>query len=369
MRIGIFTFHGSHNYGAMLQAYALQQKLIELKHEVQIVHFNPEHVLLKNKRSQKISSLRDLFVRAIVLLLSVQFTRRYENFDSFMKQKMKLTRRYVDFDDLSNDPPKFDAYVCGSDQIWNIQNFINPVFFLRFAPKDILKIAYAPSFGRDKIPKERKDILANWVSEFDAVSVRESSGVEILKEATGVAPVHVLDPVFLLTDSTWNNIAIEPNFKGKYLLFYSLEVSNNLSKLVKLISKRLNLPVVILGKGGSFVFTCKSKMAIDSGPAEFLGWFRHAAFVITNSFHAVAFSIIYQKPFYTIEHSTHNARMESLLKMTSLNSRQIDDLDELKLMSDIEITSINYSPVMQILEEEKAKSIAFLEDAFAEKSQ
>jgi hypothetical protein len=123
----------------------------------------------------------------------------------------------------------------------------------------------------------------------------------------------------------------------------------------------LRLPVVILGKGGRFVLKCKTKMAIDSGPAEFLGWIQNATFVITNSFHSTAFAIIFQKPFFTVPHSTRNARMESLLLLTGLQSRQICDVEEVAEMSCEQMLSMEYEVAGKCLNRERTKSLSFLE--------
>jgi len=363
MKIGILTYHSAHNYGAMLQAYALQTNLKDLGHEVQFVHYHSESLELKNRRKQKIRSLRQLVVRVAVFVLRKKFKRRFSNFESFMKSNLKCTRRYKSTDELNEDPPVFDAFICGSDQVWNMGSGGEPAFFLRFPVGDAKRISYAASFGSGSIPQEYEKRLVEWVQPFDAVSVRESTGVDILKNISGTDACQVMDPVFLLSSDEWNQIAIEPEYTREYILFYSLEPSKKVSDLLKYLSKSLNMPIVILGKGGGFVLTCKTRMAIDSGPAEFLGWFKRASFVVTNSFHATAFSIIYRKPFFTIPHSTRNARMESLLQLTGLLSRQIVDDDMLGGVSDESMRDIDYSEVVKKLELEIEKSGDFLNQA------
>jgi exopolysaccharide biosynthesis predicted pyruvyltransferase EpsI len=160
-------------------------------------------------------------------------------------------------------------------------------------------------------------------------------------------------------------VAVSSAFRGDYIAFYSLEVSRELSDLVELVSHKLNLPVVILGKGGRFILRCRTKMAIGSGPAEFLGWLMNASFVITNSFHATAFSILLQKPFFTVPHSTRKARMESLLHLTGLLGRQIDGLDKVADLSAEEMLKIDYTHTENELRREIKKSMDFLDGALS----
>lgn len=363
MKIGIITYHSAHNYGAMLQAYALQSTLAKLGHEVEFIHYHPKSVELKNLRRRKIQNIRQLVVRLAVILLGAKFRRRFANFDSFMNQHMQLTRRYESGDELVDNPPRFDAFICGSDQVWNMEQGGDPSFFLQFPVGCAKRIAYAPSFGCGTVPDKYKQKLMEWLGSFDAISVRESSGVGIISEVMAMDVPQVLDPVFLLSSTDWNEVAKEPSYRGKYILFYSLEVSPQLSALLRILSKRLKLPIVILGKGGSFVVGCKTKMAIDSGPAEFLGWFKHASFVVTNSFHATAFSIIYQKPFYTVPHSTRNARLESILKLTGLESRQIGSVEQVRALDAEKILNVDFSVVERGLISEIKKSSDFLRKA------
>jgi hypothetical protein len=361
MNVGIITYHCAHNYGAMLQAYALCKTLEGKGNEVRFVDFYPMRAELKNKRKLPVRNLRGLIVRGVEMLLYPVFKKRFLNFESFRERYLPVTNvRYKTDAELEKVPPVFDAFICGSDQIWNMEQGGTPAFFLRFPTGKSKRLAYAASFGRGEVPEQYKEKLADWLKSYDSISVRESSGIDIIKNATGMDVPQVMDPVFLLKITDWSAIAKEAVYKGEYIAFYSLEVSRELSDLVEFISGKFNIPVVVLGKGGRFILKCKSKMAIDSGPAEFLGWFKNARFVITNSFHATAFSLIFNKPFYSVPHSTRNTRLESLLKLVDLQSRQITSLSTIKELNAEEIMNIDYSHVNSIIEAEANRSDQFL---------
>ncbi len=363
MEIGILTYHSAHNYGAMLQAYALQTKLEGLGHGAKFVHYHSDSLELKNQRKQKVCSLRQAVVKLAVILLRKMFVRRYDRFNMFLENYLKHTRRYKSIAELNSSPPDFDAFVCGSDQVWNMGCGGEPAFFLRFPVAEAKKISYAASFGSGSVPEEYQKKLVKWLAPFDSISVRESSGVRIVKEVADRDAQLVMDPVFLLPSNEWNKIVHEPELSGNYILFYSLEPSSELSDILKHLSKRLNMPIVVLGKGGSFVLTCKIRMAIDSGPAEFLGWFKNASFVVTNSFHATSFAIIYKLPFLAVPHSTRNARMESLLELTGLMSRQVKSVPEVEEMNNDELMSVDYTVVQRRVDSEVKRSVDFIHQA------
>jgi hypothetical protein len=365
MKVGIVTFHAAHNYGAMLQAYGLQKTLERLGHESIIVHIFTKRMENKNLRRLTGISLRAIALKIITTLLGAYFKRRYDRFELFMKTNMKLSRRYSTCEELVASPPLCDAFICGSDQVWNVENGIGAYFFLQFAPAGARKIAYAPSFGSDKIPDEYKPKISSYLSSFNAISVRESSGIEIVNELIGKQVPQVLDPVFLLDKNQWLSIAKKPKFNEPYIAFYSLEMTPLMEAMVVLLSKKLRMPVVILGKSGLLPFKCKTKIAIDSGPQEVLGWLYNATVICTNSFHATVFSLVFEKPFFVVPHSTRNTRLVSLIEIAQLNQRIVTDLEVLRESPKESLLEINYSSWRLAFSKEYEKSISFLQMSLA----
>lgn len=330
MKIAIVTFHASKNFGAVLQSFALQSALELMGHEPCFVHIRSDHQLVsKYRRKQKLTP-KGIFRSIAFKLMQSKLDARIAKFNHFLENRLKTTRRYTSMEDLMADPPQVDAYICGSDQIWNLEKGLSKYLFLGAAPDNVRKISYAPSFGTPDIPSEHNEEVASLINRIEYLSVREHQAVELVRDLTGRQAVQVCDPVFLLDKSFWENIAIKPSFSRPYMVFYSLSSTPDLSACVSHLSSRFKLPVVVLAKGGAFIFRNKTILAVDSGPEEFLGWIRHANLVVTNSFHATAFSIHFEVPFVTIAHTTRNTRMESLLTCYKLSERMVADSEALR---------------------------------------
>jgi hypothetical protein len=330
MKTGILTYHFGHNYGAMLQAYAMQSILRQLGHDPRFVYFRQDFTFVSKYEREKIRSPKALVKALPFMLLRAKLRTRFDRFEEFLASELPLTRRYPTIDDLVSDPPDVEAYVCGSDQIWNLQNGVMEYFFGSHVPDGSRLVSYAPSLGNDHIADEYRNRVGELLKRFDAISVREESGCKLIQQLTD-KPVHkVIDPVFLVDDEVWQGLERPPSINGPYIAFYSLESSARTSRIVRRLARELKMPVVVLGKGGSFIFSCRTRLAIDSGPREFLGWIRGAKLVVTNSFHATAFSVKFRVPFVTISHSHRNARMRDFLGDLGIHDRLISTASDLK---------------------------------------
>lgn len=364
MQIGISTFHNAHNYGAMLQAYGLQEALKDFGYSPFFVDLHHRHLNAQNRKLTPIRNHKDLLKRIVVALSGRKLAARYNHFETFKKNHLRLSRRYETLEELRADPPAFGCFVCGSDQIWNVQQGVSPHFFLDYAPPGARRIAYAPSFGVEEIPQCHEDAIRKLLEGFSAISVRERSGAAIVEKITGKAPEIVLDPVFLPAREKWDEIMKPPSIDEPYLVFYSLEVNQELSALVGMASKALKIPIVVLGKPGAFILKNRCLVKIDSGPAEFLGWIANAKALITNSFHATSFSIIFNIPFAVHPHSTRNTRIEHILGIAGMQNRllrngEVDRDDLISLLS----TAPHFGKLPLNLDNERSKSIDFLRSA------
>jgi hypothetical protein len=369
MKISIATFAGTHNYGAVLQAHALQQILVDFEHTSVFLNFLPPQLEQRNRKILPIRSLKSFLLNVATLPFRSQLFRRYQRFESFRDEFLRKTHRYLSYADVERKPPDVDLYIVGSDQVWNMEQGGNPLFFLRFLGEEGRKvpvIAYAPSFGTATIPEKYERRFQEWATIYDFVSVRESSGKELAERLLGRAVPQVLDPVFLRSADFWRELAGERLRARPYIAFYSLEASGKVSDCLLAIARHFKMPVVVLGKPGTFLLKCRSIVAIDAGPQEFLSWLAHASFVVTNSFHATAFSAIFEVPYATVAHSTRNARMESLLEILDQEDRIIhgvDDLTEARLKALAERpTALDADPESRFVQERKA-SLAFLENS------
>lgn len=330
MKIKTITCHDVYNYGASLQAYALQYFLMSLGHDVEIIDYKPDYMrnhykfwyVPKSSRFYEKANKSVLFKFLLCCYFApMRFSTygRKNKFDLFRKEFLHLTRRYNIYNELQNYPPDADVYIAGSDQIWNssLSNGKDPSFFLQFGDKKVKRIAYAASFGIPEIEEKHKAMNRKWLETFDAIAVRESTGVGILK-SLGIDGVEVLDPVYLLTKSEWEYLAGEKRiYNNRYLLIYDLCLNDDRLYIeAKKISEKYNLKIISVD--GTAKCPYADKNISDAGPREFLNLIKNAEFVITNSFHATSFSIIFHIPFAVFYKYNNISRMHDLLVQLGL---------------------------------------------------
>lgn len=321
--IGIITFHCSYNYGSVLQAYALQQYLIKQGYNVKIIDYRSKNYdmyhLLKLwmlKYPAKLWSENRHLNRLI---------KRKYNFLHFINENMRLTeKKYLYSDDLTELNDEFDVFIAGSDQIWNpvCTGGVDPNFFLAFVNDKInKKIAYAPSLAHTSFDDRVLEEMCGYIEKFDGISVREESGKEILKNNIKKNIVVTLDPTMLLEECDYKEIEVQPTFSKSYIFVYMLEKDDqSLIEYVYKISREKNLDIVYIhlnnifsGKYTHNVYGCKV--------GEFLWYIKNAYYVVSNSFHATVFSIIYQKKFCTFKTEKSYSRMVGLLNSLGLENR------------------------------------------------
>lgn len=359
MKIGLLTLHSFYNYGAMLQAYATQVALTKMGFDVQLINHYPLDLEKQNDHMPLSFHPRKL-IMYFVLKLDRRYQQRLKRFRDFRKV-FNLTKRYFTEDEIYNNPPKFDVYIIGSDQVWNMENGINPFCFLDFVKGHGKKISYAPSFGGSSIPEKYKPRLRELLADFSAISTREDDGVSIIKEATGRDAVQVLDPTLLLSKPEWNEL-IQNTEKPteKYILIYALNNSTESAKMVEAVRKRYQLPVWGIPMG----FTVPAKFNADkvwknAGPFEFVSLFMHAEVVLTSSFHGLAFAVNFEKTFFVVPHPTRNSRLNSLMKLLNLQDRQHFTPEMVQLLKDSELFT-DYSTKTLMLDKQRQQSSHFL---------
>lgn len=355
MKIGILTIHTAFNYGAMLQAFALQTAITKLGYNVQIIDYYP-------KDEEKNNMLRELtlnpkqIAKYIYARINPDIQKKIRRFNAFRNQ-MQLTQRYYEKNELYLNPPEFDVYIVGSDQMWNCERNFDSFMFLDFV-NGKRKISYAPSFGTKSIPEEYSAKLKKHLSAFQSISVRENDGVNIIKNATGLKATQVLDPTFLLSKDDWSQLAAKPQFNGDYILVYGFSKSIEFVQLIKSVKERYKMPVVAIAIGIHFPFDVDNSLK-NVGPLEFLALFRDAKVICTDSFHGLAFSIHFRKPFFTIPHPTRNSRLENLLNLLNLKKRQFKNPLTILDLHEDELP-IDYLSLEVSIKENVAESLFFL---------
>jgi len=353
MKIGIITFHKANNYGAVLQAYALQQYLFKLGHDVEIIDYCPN-----NKVSSKTNLASKLmkYIKQPIKQLKARNTARANTgkFEFFRKENLLLTPNQYNDRSIEIDPPHYDCYIAGSDQIWNTDlSNQSKAFYLHFV-KEGLKISYAASFGKKELSKCDEDYILNYLKTFDRISVREKYHAYLLKICYNIDAEVTLDPVFLLTKYDWEKI-IKPinNLPAKYILVYVLECSDQLFECARIKAQELNSDIVYISLVNKKI---SGNVLRGIGPSEFLYVISNASYICTNSFHGVAFSIIFNKNFTVIEHSTRNSRIDNILNLLSLEDRKY---------SAHNLNNINYNVINQRLNNLINHSQKFLKDCLS----
>lgn len=251
-----------------------------------------------------------------------------KSFDKFDANYLHITEKtYRTTEELRDNPPKADMYIAGSDQIWNTDapNGSMPGYYLDFGTKDIKRISYAASFGISEIANEYKAFVKEEIQKLNSISVREKSGSIILEEL-GFSNVDVVcDPVFLLSKDEWEKIALLSKSynlkKGSYILLYDFIGDDQIEKFCKQLSKETGKKIVSVN---DFEPRYYADLNInDAGPLEFISLINHAAYVVANSFHATAFSVILEKDFYTFGLKNHrnSSRMSDFMNIVGLQNR------------------------------------------------
>ena len=366
MRTGLITFHFAHHYGAQLQAYATMRAIQGLGHDCEIIDYRLPHTTRTNQLFKKGGGVRGMASDAHTALHYGAFQRRFQRFEAFVAEQMKLSpERYTAFDQLRAAPPEYDVYVAGSDQIWNPYIFqdkqFDPSFLLGFV-KEGRRIAYAPSLGVPELPADKAEQLRDFLAPFSALSVREKRGQVLLKEATGREARVVLDPTLLLNGKDWGELAAPPRHQGPYILCYFVSDPAEAAPYALALSRRTGWPIVQLA-GARRKIEGASEIVFDAGPREFLGLFRHASAVVTNSFHGAAFSLQFRKNFFT-SMSPRERSEPTFSRIYSLLSRLgcADRIIGLDTTAPVE-AAMDYDKVYQRLDEARADSLAYLKAA------
>ncbi len=371
MKTGLITFHHAHHYGAQLQAYALMKTIMEIGADCEIINYVRKDTTEGNQLFKKGLSIRALLSNANTLMNYGRLRKRYRRFESFVKEDMRLSEKfYSSYEELIADAPEYEAYVCGSDQIWNPliykENTFDPAFFAEFS-RCGRRIAYAPSFGINTIPEDKREELKKYLEKFESLSVREKQGEKIIRELSGRDSVTVLDPTLLLTGDKWSTFSVAPAVNKPYILCYFISDARKYSKFVKVLSEKFRLPVVSLC-GARRVVSQTRHVVLDAGPREFLGLFENASCVCTDSFHGTVFSINFKKDFFCFESAqksekTVHSRLYNILELLGLASRVFShsmDINAFRNFAADVANGINFTEVERILYKERELSYEYL---------
>lgn len=387
-KIGIVTFVKCDNYGAELQAYALQKKLNNLGYDAEVIDLEKENGVLESSFSTyknailnriKVYGLLRGIIKVSELIIdkynvkksakkySNLIERKHKIFDSFFCNFIKHSSKYYTLDEIRKiEHMPYNIMIAGSDQIWNYMqtNYLD-VFFLMMANRwSARKISYAASFSVGDIPTNLREKYQSYLNNMDAISVRELNALDIVHNCSSQKATLVLDPTLLLTRNEWvSYIGIKdylPKNK-KFVVIYTLSGSHYIYTLAKNIAKKLSVEVINIKHGYERKKGDDGIIHItDAGPREFISIYNQAVYVITDSFHGTAFAINFNISFTTLLNpaSNINSRALSILKLTGTESRLIYDDGNNKEPNSLKI---DFNPINSIIESLRKSSLDFLE--------
>lgn len=374
MKIGTLTFHITSNYGALLQAYALQKVLNRMGHSSEIINYQfpgSEDLLCRKLIDCKTFKRKLEYIKDIAWCAfgPVGYGKRLEVLRSidFIKNYLPVSDAvFYTYQDLAEKATCYDAYITGSDQVWNpnLKETSGGAYLLDFVPEGRIKISYGASFGVSHLSTEQSKVYGKALHQFKNISVREQEGLQIVREAADRKDAYlVLDPTMLMTQEDWLDLAVY-NMKHKdYILCYFLDEFEKSKQFVLDLQSHFGLPVLFIGFRKKYLFSSTINLISGAGPREFLGLFANASIVVTNSFHGTVFSILFRKSFYAfLGTSTFrkamNGRLNNLSNILNLNER-IGESNGIALSE----KPINYDEIELILNREREKSLVFLKNS------
>ncbi len=373
-KIGIVTIHNSPNYGACLQAFALYEYIRQCGADCEIIDVHrpvhKDYVYERKYKSYRNNpfTLRKKARKVVAHLLGRSPTSEFFSpvarlrFEDFNRQ-IKYSQVYNKLSALEKDPPLYDVYISGSDQLWNpAQPYCLKPYFLTFAPQGSVKISYATSIGLTELSLKEKLDFKKYLETYSAISVRETQAKELLDSfMEGKDVVRVADPTFLLDVDYWKDIAVCPGVSGKYMAVFLLQRNESLVNYALQLSKESGMKLVLLKNRG----VARDGVLVDNdlGPKEFLGYLAGASMVLTDSFHCTVFSLLMgAENFYTYISPTskRGSRIVDLLHTFSLENHLLP-IDFSSSYATLAAQGIDRDSILRIVNQEKKRSREFLD--------
>lgn len=360
MKIGILTYHRAENYGALLQAYALMTYLRSLGYDVSFVDYWPRY----HSDYFKLFSWKKFFrsglsgkASMLINLVPSKFHRR-RNLQRFMHEHLHLPQT-VCYQNADDKTEHFDAVFYGSDQIWRKQKLGGVEFdSWYFGSENVQadkRIVYAGSMGTIHTTASDDDYVKKMMQNFDCVSVRENDLQNYLARLN-VPSIMVCDPVFLLSKEQWRSITAHSSSKEEYILFYNLLNTSESVRFAERLSKKLGLPIREINKQISPRRLGKRYIS-NASVEQFLQLIDDAKYVVSNSFHGVAISIIFEKNFYAVGMGRKANRVVSLLNNVGIPERYADGTGE------VDLSTIDYAWVKTQLEKLVCQSKQYIKES------
>lgn len=357
MNVGIITFHCSYNYGSALQAFALQKYINKHLGQAQVIDFVQPEDFKQYRLFRTHRYLHNPKSLAGDIVYMLPNWRRKRGFEGFLRRFVPMTpQRYTDGEALVELNEQFDAFICGSDQIWNpvCTGGVEPAYFLQFAQQDKKKVAYACSMGHSSLDAAYVEPFQKCMEHLDSISVREKTAQQYLSALTDRQIRVVLDPTLLLDKAEYVNMMPEGQGSG-YIFVYMLEGCDALVAYAADLAQRTNKKIIYISRKREKWY--KNGVNVYGAPPDlFLRYLHDADYVVTNSFHATVFSVLFEKQFCTFRTQKSFSRMEDLLSALGLSERLYEagfDID----------SPICYPMANARLQQLRAESVQYLVEA------
>lgn len=356
MNAKIITCHYAYNYGAVLQTYALCSYLNTQGLDTKVINYRPWYYKGSTSKKNKVR----MIIRRLVRIPDNYKSERV--FTNFLRNWIPLTDEYKTYEELESSGLVADYFIAGSDQIWNLNlpNGMDRAFYFDFVKNGKL-ISYAASLGMDDLNDEQRNYLLNCISRFDEVSVRENTAKNLLKSNKNIEVV--MDPVYLLSATDWKKLETKPSVypDGKYVLVFAFNRQKEIFEFSKELAKKYGYKVISVNTFWEDAFNNLDHYYWNCTPNQFLYLLSHAECIVTNSFHGLSFSLIYNRPVILFQKNDKgNSRMLDLIQ-------RIDAVEVLqqKYKKMIEIPQLDFEKINNAMERERSKSIEFLRRALS----
>lgn len=367
-KCGLITFHNSHNYGSVLQTYAMVKTLKLFELHVDVINYRSPYTTaaFETHLWSPYKTLK-LNVEDFILQYILGFGRKREKaFNHFIQNNFPLTQAYTSEKEI---PPIYDILICGSDQIWNpvASGKAAPVYFLAFGRDDCIRFSYAASSGSTKFAEGRLEELLSYLSKFKCIGVRETFMQDYIGHTFKMNSCVNPDPTILLPKEEWEKI--ESSIHGlpeNYLLVYSLAKIDEVLDFAKQIASQLKLPLVHINPDRRLGYLKHKYVDYnlnEVAPEQFLWLFHHASFIVTNTFHGNMFSVIYRKDFINYTPNKQDTRILTLHNQIGLNnSRLLSDISQFHK----NMVSISYTSIEERIQAYRNSGLEYIKQAISE---
>lgn len=338
-KVGLITYYGD-NYGGVLQAYALQHTVTAYDYECELISndflWMPTGIKrYRGKWNNLVAAIKNpvgyLAKRKTYHQYAAQQAERNAKFEEFRRKFLRIHKTgYTTYQEYMSNPPQYDIYLCGSDQIWNPNLYWeNGFFFAGFAPENALKISYASSIGVSSVTEKQAAFMAPLLNRLDVIGTREQKGADIINSISQKKATVVLDPTLLLDAEDWSKVAAPRMIEEDYIFCYLFGEREYIAEVKQKVAELMGMKIVCI----PFVpreLDSDDEKVFNAGPAEFISLIQNASLVLTDSFHATAFSINLRTPFISLcrfaksDRKGMNDRLVTILNMVDLHDRLVD---------------------------------------------